>query len=101
MRFIQSVGETTHIALTGKLDFSTASVLMEELRTLVGAGVSRIEFDCSGLEYISSAGIRAMVFAKQKIAADGELEIALTDASPNVQDVFVTSGLDGYFEFAA
>ncbi|ACZ31871.1 anti-sigma-factor antagonist [Xylanimonas cellulosilytica DSM 15894] len=101
MQFIQTVGETTHVVLAGKLDYATASVLMEELRTLEGQGVRRIEFDCTTLDYISSAGIRAMVYAKQKIARGVELDVVLREASANVQGVFAASGLADYFEFAA
>lgn len=99
MDFIQSAGENTAVNLKGKLDYTTASVLMEELRTLAGKGVKRIDFYCAELEYISSAGIRAMVFAKQKIDKNVEVETYLHNARQSIKDVFTLSGLDGYFEF--
>jgi anti-anti-sigma factor len=99
MQFIQSIGETTVINLKDKLDYATASVLMEELKTLVGKGVKRIDFHCAGLEYISSAGIRAMVFVKQKIDKNVDVEVCLHNVKPAVKDVFTMSGLEGYFEF--
>ena len=33
MQFIESVGENTIINISGKLDFTTAGVFMEELKT--------------------------------------------------------------------
>ena len=99
MQFIQSAGENTVINISGKLDFATAGVFMEELKTLVGKGVKRIDIHCSGLEYISSAGIRAMVFMKQKIDKNVDVEVYLHNAIQPVKEVFSLSGLDGYFEF--
>ena len=99
MQFIESVGENTVIKLSGKLDYATASVLMEELKTLIGQGVKRIDFHCAELEYISSAGIRAMVFTKQKIDKNVEVDVCLHKASQSVKEVFSLSGLEDYFEF--
>jgi anti-anti-sigma factor len=73
MKFIQSAGENTVINLKGKLDFATAGVFMDELRTLVNHGVKTIDIYSKELEYISSAGIRAMVFMKQKIDKNVEV----------------------------
>lgn len=99
MPFIDSVGENTKITLAGKLDYTTASELMDELKTLQGLGVKRIDVECVSLEYISSAGIRAMVFLKQRLDKDGHVEVGMHHAAPQVKDVFGLSGLGDYFEF--
>jgi anti-anti-sigma factor len=99
MKFIRSVGETTVIDLKDKLDYSTASDLMEELKTLVGKDVKRIDFHCAELEYISSAGIRSMVFVKQKIDKNVEVDVYLHNVRTAVKEVFALSGLESYFEF--
>ena len=99
MKYIQSIGETAVINLTGKLDYSTASVLMEELKELVGKGVKRIDIYMADLEFISSAGIRAMVFIKQKIDKNVEVEVFLHNAAEQIKEVFTLSGLEEYFEF--
>ena len=99
MQFIQSAGENTVINISGKLDFATAGVFMEELKTLAGKGVKQIDIHCLGLEYISSAGIRAMVFMKQKIDKNVDVDVRIHNAIQPVKEVFSMSGLDGYFEF--
>jgi anti-anti-sigma factor len=99
MKFIRSLGETTVIDLKDKLDYSTASDLMEELKTLAGKGVKRIDFHCAELEYISSAGIRSMVFVKQKIDKNVEVDVYLYNVRTAVKEVFTLSGLESYFEF--
>jgi len=99
MRFIDSVGENTKITLSGKLDFTVASDLMDELKTLQGSGVRRIDVECGSLEYISSAGIRSMVFLKQRLDKDEHVEVYMHHASQQVKEVFELSGLGDYFEF--
>ena len=99
MQFIKSSGERTVIVLSGRLDHASAGPLMEELKTLEGTGVKRIDFECAELEYMSSAGIRAMVFVKQKIDRTAHVDVHLHDAPQQVKDVFVMSGLADYFEF--
>ena len=99
MKFITSIGENTAITLSGKLDHTNASALLEELKSLVGKNVKRLDYYCADLEYISSAGIRAMVFSKQKIDKNVDVEVYLHNASSLVKDVFVLSGLEDYYVF--
>jgi anti-anti-sigma factor len=99
MEFVKSVGEQAVITLKGKLDYTTAGNLMDELHTLEGTGVKRIDFECADLEFISSAGIRAMVYSKQKISRNAPVDVYLHQASKLVQDVFVATGLKDYFTF--
>jgi anti-sigma B factor antagonist len=99
--FITDTGPTTTVTLAGRLDFATAGDLMAELKTLEGTGVTRIDFNCADLEYISSAGIRAMVYVKQKIDRTGQVAVYLHDAAPQVREVFALAGLEDYFEFVA
>jgi anti-anti-sigma factor len=99
MKFVKSAGEKAVITLKGKLDYATAGDLMDELRTLEGTGVKRIDFECADLEYISSAGIRAMVYSKQKIGRNAPVDVYLHQASKMVQDVFAATGLQDYFTF--
>jgi anti-anti-sigma factor len=99
MEFVSSAGEKAVVILKGKLDYATAGNLMDELRTLEGTGVKRIDFECADLEYISSAGIRAMVYAKQKIGRNAQVDVYLHQASKLVQDIFTATGLKDYFTF--
>lgn len=99
MEFVRSAGDKAVITLKGKLDYATAGNLMDELRTLENTGVKRIDFECAALEFISSAGIRAMVYAKQKIDRTAQVDVYLHQASEEVQGVFEMSGLKDYFIF--
>ena len=87
-------GEKALITLEGRLDTSKAPALMEELKSLIGQKISSITFDARKLDYISSAGLRAIIFAKQKVGTDVSLE--LLGANEAVRDVIDMSGLSSY-----
>ncbi len=93
-KFITNYGEITSIKLSGKLDATNAPSLMEELKGLVGKQVKKIVFYANELEYISSAGLRTIIFAKQKIGS--EAEIYMIGAQETVTDVIKMSGLDNF-----
>ncbi len=57
-------------------------------------GTGKIVFYASGLEYISSAGLRVIIFAKQKIGA--QADIYLAGAQEAVREVISMSGLDNF-----
>jgi anti-anti-sigma factor len=97
MEFSIKEGKETRVTLTGKLDFASAPILMEEMGALKGKGISKIIFECAGLTYIASAGIRAIIFARQKIS-DG-VAICMEDVRENVREVIEMCGLDDFIEF--
>ena len=92
--FIDQSGEITKVILSGKLDAVNAPVLMEELKSLIGQNVKKIVFYAKDLEYISSAGLRTIIFAKQKLGSD--VEVYMISAQEAVSDVIKMSGLDNF-----
>jgi anti-anti-sigma factor len=75
------------IALTGRLDTNTAPQLDEVLnRVLADGGISRLVFDLSRLEYLSSAGIRCFIRARKAIEAGGG-KVAIVNPQPSVRKV--------------
>jgi anti-sigma B factor antagonist len=78
------------IKVEGRLDTNTSPELEDEMNL---DGVSKLVFDFSGLEYISSAGLRILIAAQKAMSASGgSLEIV----GPNeaVRSVFEITGLD-------
>ncbi len=78
------------IKVEGRLDTNTSPELEDEMNL---EGVSKLVFDFSGLEYISSAGLRILIAAQKAMSANGgSLEIV----GPNeaVRSVFEITGLD-------
>ena len=82
------------VELSGRLDAANSPALQEELKKLIGQPVSRIVFYAKDLEYISSAGLRVIIFAKQKIGVDAQ--VFLIGAQEAVLDVIKMSGLENF-----
>lgn len=57
------------ITLIGELDASVAPLLRDAVQQAADAQARRLVLIVSGLEYMASAGLRALVFAKQKMAS--------------------------------
>jgi len=65
----------TILALCGRLDTTTAPELNKELTDLFEDGVKDLVLDFEQLEYISSAGLRALLFAKKSVGEEGDVVI--------------------------
>ena len=91
---IEYVGKVLKIILSGKLDANNSPALSEELTKYKGKEIADMVFMAKDLEYISSAGIRVIVFAKQKIGENSKLY--LIGASEMVLDVINMTGLANF-----
>jgi len=94
--YVMEIGEVTKVKLHGHIDASIAPELMNELKPLIEHKdeIKKLVFYADELEYIASAGIRSVVFAKQKLGAG--VEVFLVGASPVVLDVFKMTGIDKF-----
>ncbi len=77
------------IALKGRLDTVTAPELEKELRELL-PGTEELVFDCEGLEYISSAGLRVLLASQKVMAKQGSMK--LIHVNEIVMGVFEVTG---------
>jgi anti-anti-sigma factor len=86
------------IELRGRLDTSSAEQLDQKLESIDPTQHKVQVVDLSGLEYISSAGIRSLFRAK-KIVTDKGGEFLITHPQPQVRKVFdvVKAITDGIF----
>lgn len=84
-------GNTTSIALSGRLDTVTSGKLAKELDAILKAGAVNLVFDFLALEYISSAGLRVLLTTQKKINAQGT-EMKITRANDTVKEVFEITG---------
>lgn len=80
----------------GRLDTNTSPDLESALKY---DGVSEVVFDFSGLEYISSAGLRVLMTAQKTMAAAGG-KVLVTSPNDMVRGVLDMTGLSGVFEIA-
>lgn len=73
---LETVSEaTSKIVLSGELDASTAPTFKAEVEKAASAPMKRLVLDLSDLEYMASAGLRVLIYAKQKIGMDTDLYV--------------------------
>ena len=82
-------GKSATLAVVGRLDTQTAPELEKELdATFLGLQV--LTFDMSGLEYISSAGLRVILKAQKVMNKQGAMK--LVGVSGSIMEVFEITG---------
>ncbi|MEY3018390.1 MAG: hypothetical protein RL336_1525, partial [Pseudomonadota bacterium] len=80
-------------SIEGRLDAVAADLVAAELLALVDGSGRKVLLNLSGLDYVSSLGLRVFVrVAKTVKAADGVLKLCC--ARPPVQKVLEISALD-------
>lgn len=83
--------EVAVVTASGRVDSETAPNLDAELSKVVGER-SRVVLDLKGVEYLSSAGLRAIVKALQAAQAAGG-GVKLASASEPVETILRTVGM--------
>ena len=82
------------VAVKGSVDGLTADQLLAALSDQVKTGNTRLVADCSGLDYTSSAGLRALLGSvKQARNQGGDLRLAAVQ--PQVLRVLDLAGFTG------
>ena len=82
-------GERLTLTLSGRLDTNSSPALEAELKQSVG-GVKELIFDFSGVEYISSAGLRVLLAAQKLMNRQGAM--LLRNVNEAVMEVFEVTG---------
>ncbi len=81
------------VRLIGRLDAAEAERAQKTLDQVPGP----VTLECSGLEYISSAGISVFLLTYKRMAAKGS-SLRLVGLIPRVRNVFTFAGLDRVFD---
>lgn len=91
-------GRECRIELQGELDIASAPRLVHELEAAEARRPVRIVVDLSGLGFIDSSGLHALLAAQQR-AASAAHEFRLTRGPRNVQRLFTLSGTEALLQF--
>lgn len=82
-------GTKAIFALSGRLDTTTAPELETELKASLD-GVTALIFDMAALEYISSAGLRVLLFAQKLMNKQGEMKVV--HVNDTIMEIFEVTG---------
>ncbi len=82
-------GNELSVTLTGRLDTTTAPELEAALKESLD-GVENLILDFTGLEYLSSAGLRVLLAAQKTMNKQGSMVIR--NVNDTIQEVFEITG---------
>jgi len=88
------------VSPVGRVDNATSARLDEYFTGLAAAGESRVVVDFSGIDYISSAGLRVMLTLAKR-AKDQKARVALFAMNDSVRQVFELAGFLTLFAVTA
>jgi anti-sigma B factor antagonist len=96
---IRELKQVDVVAVSGRVDTNTAPKLDQALKGLIENGRYKLVLDLSGVEYMSSAGLRAMVSCLREVKKGVRMgDLRLANPSERVADVLDLAGLDEVFE---
>lgn len=85
------------VTVTGRMDAATAPEFEKSVSEFVAKGDTALLINLSGLEYVSSAGLRSiLVCAKRVKKQNGKL--VFSGINGHVREVFTISGFLGIFK---
>jgi anti-anti-sigma factor len=96
----RTYADTLVVAPAGRLDHDNCEAFRAGLQPLLDRALAsrqRIVVDLSGLEYVSSAGLRCFMLAAKQAGAHGG-KIVLAALRPVVAEIFQISRFDMVFE---
>ena len=87
-------GNRLDLAVTGRIDTTTAPQLEEEIRDSLD-GIEELVMDFSGVEYISSAGLRVLLSMCKTLS--GSKYFHIINYSKEIKDILEVTGFDQLF----
>lgn len=84
------------VSVTGRIDSATAPEFDTALKGLLERGRRKIVLDFTALDYISSAGLRAMV-AALKAAKNGGGNLVVAKSNTRIKDTLHLVGFESLF----
>ncbi|MEM7039166.1 MAG: STAS domain-containing protein [Bacteroidota bacterium] len=92
IKVTQHEGYST-LAPAGDLDANSSLEMDSYIQESIDKGIYNIHVDCSGLQYISSAGLGVFISFMEELGANGG-KFVFSDMSENVYKVFQLLGLE-------
>jgi len=96
-QIIKKEGETLFVKLDYKLSTGNATDLLERMSQYRGQDIKRIVFDATDLVFISSAGIRVVIYAQQRIGDNAE--IVFVNCAKEIYETLKLTGIHSFITF--
>ena len=93
-------GAVLVLTVSEVLDSLTSPEFEARLLRYIDAGEHSLLLDCSGVHYMNSAGLKALLLAMKRLEAVGG-KIVICGLDSNVQTVFELTGFDRLFAIKA
>ena len=95
---IQEVDGRVVVTLDGEMDTAAAVEVDEQLKPFYTEQDKDIIFDCKGLEYIASSGLRILLDVLKKTKPKGK-RVILRNVNDDIKNVFTITGFINLFDF--
>ena len=89
----------TLVTASGRVDSLTAPKLGEEMDGLISDGQYKIVFDLSGVEYMSSAGLRVLISTQKTCKRYSRGELVLACVPQRIYEALELAGFIPLFKF--
>jgi len=83
-------GDFIILSPAGRIDNDSSAAFQQKLLSCIGAPAARVVVDLSGVEFISSAGLGALMTAAKQAKAS-QARIGVAALRPVVQEIFTIS----------
>ncbi len=95
---IKEFGEENKVklVLSGQLNVGASDTLLDKLRKIDLKAKDCLVLDLERVDYVSSAGIRALLIVQKAI--EGKADFKITNPQPFVKELFETMGLTGFIQ---
>ena len=85
-----NLGDAVLVAAAGRIDLSNAEGFKDTLSAALATAKAALVIDLSGIDYISSAGLRSLMIVFKAGKADGK-SFAIAGLQPLVLEIFTIS----------
>jgi anti-sigma B factor antagonist len=86
------------VTVSGRVDSSTAPQFSQALDALIGKGVYKLVIDMEALEYMSSAGFRAILSAQRNCKRYNRGEVILASVPTRIHEALELAGFTELFK---
>ena len=95
---IEELDDKFVVTLEGEMDTAAATEAEEVLKQLYENEGKEVIFECEGLEYIASSGLRILINILKATMAKGN-RVVLRNVNDDIKNVFKLTGFLNIFEF--